>query len=101
MSEVIPYEVSYSGRVIDELRNLAIRSGREGWGKEFLAAVREIEHRLRIYPQFGQPLQDLSVHPAQNWIGVVPPLVVKYVLDESRRQVIVSLPIYPLSGSGL
>ena len=58
--------------------------------------VRPHHARLRIYPQFGQPLQDLFAHPAQSWIGVVPPLVVKYIVDESRRQVIVSYPIKPL-----
>lgn len=70
-------------------------------GHEVLAAIREIERRLQIYPQFGQPLRDLSVEHAQLWIGVVPPLVVQYVVDEDRRNVMLPVPIMPLPNSGL
>jgi len=70
-------------------------------GAEVLAAIKEIDRRLRIYPQFGQPLSDLLLEPAQLWIGVVSPLVVHYYLDEKRRLVMVVDPIRPLSNSGL
>jgi hypothetical protein len=63
--------------------------------------VKEIDTRLRSYPQFGQPLQDLLLEPGQAWIGTVPPLVVKYVLDEEKRQVTVVVPLSPLPESGL
>jgi hypothetical protein len=66
-----------------------------------LQAVRQIDERLRIYPQFGQPLRDLVLEPLQLWIGVVPPLVVQYILDEERRVVMVVVPILPLPRSGL
>jgi len=65
------------------------------------AAIQALDHRLRVYPQFGQPLRDLTVEPAQLWIATVPPLVVKYLLDEERRLVMVVQPITPLPGSGL
>ena len=97
----VPYQVSYSGRVRDALRDLVTRARALGLDQQVLAAVREIDHRLQVYPQFGQPLRDLSVEPAQLWIGVVPPLVVQYVLDEQRRQVMVVLPMAPLPDSGL
>jgi hypothetical protein len=35
------------------------------------------------------------------WIGVVPPLVVRYVLDEGRREVTVAEPITPMARSGI
>jgi len=35
--------------------------------KQILAAASEIDYRLRIYPQFGQPLRDLSVKNASLW----------------------------------
>jgi hypothetical protein len=72
-----------------------------GLGEQVLAAIREIDHRLHVYPQFGQPLRDLSAEPAQLWIGVVPPLVVQYVLDETQRQVMIVHPMMPLPGCGL
>lgn len=101
MDAVAPYDVSYSGRVRDELRALVIRARGLGLGEQVLTAIRDIDSRLRIYPQFGQPLRNLSVEPAQLWLGVVAPLVVQYVLDESRRQVMVVHPLTPLPGCGL
>jgi len=71
-----------------------------GLGPQFLAALKEIDYRLRIYPQFGQPLSDLTLETAVIWIGVVPPLVVHYVLDEAQRTVFVVVPLVPLSNAG-
>ena len=90
-----PYRVSYSGRVRDA------RAHRKGLWSEFAAALAAIDHRLHIYPQFGQPLRDLSIKPAQLWIATVAPLVIKYLLDEERRLVLVAKPIVALPGSGL
>lgn len=101
MDAPLAYQVSYSGRVRDALRDLVLRALEVGLGAEILAAVREIDTRLHIYPQFGQPLRDLSVESAQLWIGVVAPVVVQYVLVESRRQVMVVQPLRPVSGYGL
>jgi hypothetical protein len=95
------YRVSYSKRVEDELRRLIFRARDRGMLAEVLAAIKEIDERLRLYPQFGQPLRDLSIHPLQVWIAAVPSLVVKYVLDEEGRQVMVGEPLKPLSKSGL
>jgi hypothetical protein len=64
-------------------------------------ASREIDRRLQIYPQFGQPMQDLSIDEARSWIGVVPPLVVRYVIDEAHRQVLFLIPPAPFSHTGL
>jgi hypothetical protein len=86
------YQVSYSERVRQELLRLARQARAHGLGAEFLAAVREIDRRLHLYPQFGQPLRDLELEPAQLWIGVVLPLVVRYDLDERRRLVLVVSP---------
>jgi hypothetical protein len=69
-----PYRVSYTKRVLDELRELVLRARKRGLATEVLAALWEIDRRLQIYPQFGQPLRDLNVERAQIWIGVVPPL---------------------------
>ena len=96
-----PYQVAYSGWVKDELRALGARATARGLGSQFLAALKEIDQRLKVYPQFGEPLRDLELEPAQLWIGVIAPLVVQYVLDEERRLVMVSVPILPLPRSGL
>jgi len=92
------YEVSYSGRVIDEIRSLIRRNPAQA--ATLLAALREFDRRARIYPQFGQPLRDLVIEPARLWIGVIPPLVFHYVLEEERRLVMVVLPPIPLPHTG-
>lgn len=98
------YETSYSGRVIDLLREMVARN--PAHAASILAAVREIDRRLRIYPQFGQPLHDLSVAGAQLWIATVAPLVVHYVVVEAddsgrQRQVNVVRPFTALPHTGI
>lgn len=93
------YQVIYSGRVIDALRDLAARNPDRNL--VIAAALREIDRRLRVYPQFGQPLWDLSVGSAQLWIGVVSPLVFHYVLEEEPRRVTVLRPPMPLPRTGI
>jgi hypothetical protein len=100
-SKPAPYRVSYSRHVREELRSLVSRANQRGLGPQVLAAVRTIDERLRIYPQFGQPLYDLKLEPAQLWIATVPPVVVKYVFDEERRQVMIVAPFEQLPRSGL
>jgi hypothetical protein len=95
------YKVSYSKRVRDELRLLIARARSHARAGEVIAALEELDSRLRVYPQFGEPLKDLSRPSASLWIGVIPPLVVRYVLDEETRQVLVGHPIETLPRSGL
>lgn len=95
------YEVSYSGRVIDSMKSLVRRAREAGLAEQVIAAIREMDRLLHLYPQFGQPLRDLFVDSAQLWIGVVPPLVVDYVLDDESRKVMVIFPPLPLTRSGL
>lgn len=42
------YEVNYSGRVTDALRDLVFRNGARA--AELLATLREFDRRLRFYP---------------------------------------------------
>jgi len=59
-----------------------------------------LDRRLRVYPQFGQPLYDLEHKDGQVWSGVVRPLSVRYMVFADRRLVIVAtLPrLLPNSG---
>jgi hypothetical protein len=96
-----PYAVSYSEHVRQELRALVARARERGLVRDVVGALRDFDARLRVYPQFGEPLRDLAQVPLQLWIGCVAPLVVRYVLDESARVVMVVEPIRPLSRAGL
>jgi hypothetical protein len=97
----IPYYVAYSERVRNALRSLTIRARDRGLGPQVLAAVKELDRLLHLYPQFGQPLRDLELKPAQLWIGVVAPWVAHYYLDEERRLVVVLRAQLMLPKSGL
>ncbi len=67
-----PYRVSYSEWVRQELRRILLLANKHGRLAEFLNAVKEI-----------------------------PPLVVRYTLDEKERLVLVSVPITPMNPSDL
>ncbi len=82
-----PYQVSSSARVWAELLELGNRVNDLNVRQQIIEAVKQIYHRLQIYPQFGQPLRDLEVESAQIWISVHAPVVVQYAIYEEKRQV--------------
>jgi hypothetical protein len=49
---------------------------------------------------FGDPLRDLVHLGLQERVGVLPPLVVTYAVDEARHIVYVSVPFKLLPNSG-
>jgi hypothetical protein len=61
-----------------------------GDGEAFLSAVKEFHRRLCLYPQFGEPLIDLTQELGQVWIGIVRPLAMRYGIVEERRVVMVA-----------
>jgi hypothetical protein len=93
-----PYQLEYAGRVQGELAAVIARARAHGLHPPIIVAAREIDRRLRVYPQFGQPLRDLGGAAGQEWLGVVPPLVVRYVIFEDRRLVSVVFPMQLLRG---
>jgi hypothetical protein len=66
-----------------------------------LEAIKEIDHRLHVFPQFGDPLMDLTHECGQVWIGTVKDLVVRYAIYEEIRLVVVAVPFQTLPRSGL
>lgn len=95
------YRVAYSERVRHAIGVLLRQAKVRGLERSVLDALGQIDHRLRVYPQFGQPLRDLKTVDEQIWIGAVPPLVVQCVIDEDKRLVMVVVPFLPLPKSGL
>ena len=85
-----PYEVHLSPWVYERLLELAEVARVRGDGEAFLAALREFHRRLRVYPQFGDPLVDLRAEAGHLRIGIVPPLAMRYGVLEERRQVFVA-----------
>ncbi len=96
----LPYKVVYTERVRDELRRLVAHAKTRGHAPEVLEAARELDRRLHIYPQFGEPLYDIKSQKETVWIGVIPPLLGFYIIDEDRRTVFVVVPLKPLPRSG-
>lgn len=97
----IPYRVVYSELVRRELIGLLRRAMASGLGRQTVQAVQDADARLRIYPQFGEPLYDLAMEEATIWLGTVPPLVIQYMIDEQRRLVFVVQPMRLLPHSGI
>jgi hypothetical protein len=65
-----------------------------GDGEAFIAALKEFHRRLSVYPQFGEPMIDLTQEPGQVWIGIVRPLAMRYgVFDERRVVMVAALPV--------
>jgi hypothetical protein len=96
----VPYKVIYSGRVLDEAKQLLAKAAASGFGRQALDAIKQIDARLRIYPQFGEPLRDLTIVGETLWAGTVPPLVVQYIIDAERHLVFVVRPLKTLPDSG-
>lgn len=93
-AEPVPYRVVYSERVRQRLLALADLARDRGDGEGFLAALKEFDRRLGLYPQFGGPLIDLKQEPGQVWLGFVRPLAMRYgVFDERRVVLVTELPV--------
>jgi hypothetical protein len=88
--EFRPYQVSISGWVYARLLELSDAAQERGDGAAFLAALREFQRRLRVYPQFGDPLADLKGERGQIRLGIIPPLAMRYGVLEDRRLVFVA-----------
>jgi hypothetical protein len=89
-SAPVPYQVGYSERVRRRLLALADAARERGDGAAFVAALREFHRRLCIYPQFGEPLIDLTQESGQLWLGIVRPLSMRYGVFDDRRVVTVT-----------
>ena len=88
------YQLSMSEEVGEQLRALATAAAARGDGHAFAAAATEFIRRLRIYPQFGDPLIDLTHEVGQIRLGVIPPLSMRYgVLEEHRIVFIAARPV--------
>ena len=95
-----PYQVMYSGRVRQRLLALADIARERGDGEAFVAALKEFHRRLSLYPQFGEPLVDLTQENGQVWIGIVRPIAMRYgIFDELRIVMVAAIPVLlPKSG---
>lgn len=97
----IPYRVIYSEVVRRELKALIRRAIASGLKQQTIQAVKDVDARLQVYPQFGEPLQDLATEGETIWLGTIPPLVVEYIIDEERRLVFIVRPFLLLPRSGI
>ena len=98
--EPVPYQVVYSERVRQRLLALADVARERGDGAAFVAALREFHRRLCLYPQFGEPLIELTREVGQVWLGIVRPLAMRYgIFDERRVVMVAEIPVLlPKSG---
>jgi hypothetical protein len=80
--------------VRQRLLQLADLARERGDGETFVSALKEFHRRLCVYPQFGEPLVDLTKESGQVWIGTVRPLAMRYgVFDDRRMVMVAALPV--------
>jgi hypothetical protein len=97
-----PYRVAYSGLCLQEVEQLLLRARAKGRFAEIAEALRDVHHRLEWIPlDFGDPLKDFVYLGVQERLGIRPPLVVTFAVDEARRIVHVNFPFKLLPRSGL
>jgi hypothetical protein len=86
----LPYRVVYAEVARIALRAFGAAARAAGHTQDALATLKELDYRLRVYPQFGEPLTDLKQETGQIFIGTVAPLMVRYAVYELRRLVVVA-----------
>ena len=100
--DIPPYRVVYSELCCNTTRDLLARARAIGRFNEIAQILRDLNTRLKWVPlDFGEPLKDYLGLGIKEHIGVLPPLVIKYGVDEARRIVYVTLPFNLLPKSGL
>jgi hypothetical protein len=92
------YRVSISDRTSDRIIELARKAKLRGDGADFAASLLDFYDRLKVYPQFGDPIIDLLSEVGQVRVGIVRPIAMRYAVLEERKLVFVaSLPVlFPL-----
>lgn len=95
-----PYKVVDSGVVRATLQEFFARAEAVSQKDTLLAALKNLERRLGVYPQFGEPERDLSHEAGQLYNGAVPPVVVRYAVFEARRLAFVGSPPKLLPNAG-
>ncbi len=96
----VPYRVIISGRVNAELRGLIQRAQAAGFTWQLLAALKDLQRILSIYPQYGDPLRNLATPGETVYAAAFPPLYVEYIIDEPTRSVFIVIPIKALPNAG-
>jgi hypothetical protein len=79
------YRLVYSDAVKRRLRELSDAAFARGDGPAFTAALKKFDRLLRLYPQFGDPLNDLEVGGGQIRLGIIRPLSMRYGVNEDLR----------------
>lgn len=95
------YKVSYSDRVREGLVELVTLAQQRGLKQIVLSALQIADEKLKTDPHFGEPKNNFPELSLVQWIGIVPPLVIHYGINEEKCLVLVAKPIGVLPGNGL
>jgi hypothetical protein len=94
--EAQTYRVVFSVLAQTALRELVEKAKARGCGGDALRALRTLDERLRIYPQFGEPIRDYPALDLTEYRGHVWQITLTYAVDEQRRIVHVAAAPKPL-----
>jgi hypothetical protein len=84
------FQLEFSGRIAQALRQLQRQASREGRGKAFLLALRKAVEQLRNHAtEFGEPLYRLPALRMQVRCAVIRPLGIHFAVCEDRPLVFI------------
>jgi hypothetical protein len=90
----LPYRPAYSEAVKQRLREMSDMAFARGDGPAFTVALKEFDRLLRLYPQFGDPLIDLTGESGVIYNSIIRPLSMRYGVYEERRLIlVVAMPV--------
>ena len=88
------YQVTYSERVKQRLKAMGKEATRRGDREAFVAALKDFDYRLQVFPQFGVLVCHLVFEGAKLYNGTIRPLDMSYAVYEGQRLVlVVDLPV--------
>jgi hypothetical protein len=82
-----PYHVVYSVLAQTALYDLCQTAKARGYGADALRALKTIDERLKVYPQFGEPIRNYAALGVTEYRGHVWQITFTYAVDEQRRLV--------------
>jgi hypothetical protein len=95
------YKVSYSTRAIESAEAIGQRAQAVGRREEVRIALQHIDRWLQADPEtLGEPFREHAALEQTEFLGSSGPLIVRYNVHRSSKQVFVMVPIQAFRNAG-
>lgn len=84
------FQLDYSATVTKAIRDLGKVAIQYGFLQEYVNALKSIVNKLTHHPlEFGEPLNNTILDGGVTCLGIVRPVVVKFVVLQNERLVVI------------